>query len=90
MLSLHKTIQSYIVCTLSAMQVKIEPDETLCVRMALDVKWTQRLQLKNRVSGFGYLSELDKSTDKQLLRDKANVMLKHYPKAGLRWIKPRH
>lgn len=41
------------------------------------------LQLKNCVSGFGYLSEPDKCTDKQLLRDKANVM---FCQTDLGWI----
>lgn len=58
------------------MQVKIELEETVYTGPSV----SSGPQFKNCVSGFGYLSEPDKCTDKQLLRDKANVMLKHFPK----------
>ena len=87
-MSFEKKIQSQTVTLSATMQVEIEAAESLQVRRALGVKWTQRLQRSKHVSGFGYLSEPDKWNDKQLLRDYVNVMLIDYPTTGLRWINP--
>lgn len=78
MFSLHGTIQFrssyfYTVCY-NASENRTRRDSAFTGPCQVD------FGLKNYVSGFGYLSEPDKCTDKQQLRDEANVMLKHFAK----------